>query len=69
MYGANSKFLDRVKRFYSSSKPHARMNDKLTEWFVIKTDVKQGYVVSAWLFNVFCDVVLMEIKNESNEKG
>jgi hypothetical protein len=40
---------------YDGSKACVRVNGSLSEWFEVKRGVRQGCVMSPWLFNVFMD--------------
>lgn len=53
MNGVNSKFVDAIKNFIIIAK-HVKVNDKLTESFVIEMDVRQSPV--AWLYNLLTDI-------------
>ena len=39
------------------------MCGKLSEWFSISQGVRQGCVLSPWLFNVFMDRIMREVKD------
>lgn len=51
----------RIKIFIVTLK-HVSMNGDLTEWFSIDTSVRKGCVMSPWLFIVFIDGVLREVR-------
>jgi hypothetical protein len=44
-----------VRSMYDGSKACVRVNGMLSEWFEVKQGVRQGCVMSPWLFNVFMD--------------
>jgi hypothetical protein len=54
-YGVNGRLLNAVKSMYDGSKACVRVNGSLSEWFEVKRGVRQGCVMSPWLFNVFMD--------------
>ena len=38
-----------------------RVKDKESDWFQITQGVRQGCVMSPWLFNVFMDKIVREV--------
>ena len=39
------------------------------ECFRIENGVRQGYIMSPWLFNVYMDAVMKEVKVRNEEDG
>jgi Reverse transcriptase (RNA-dependent DNA polymerase)/Endonuclease-reverse transcriptase len=54
-YGVKGRLLGAVKAMYEGSKACVRMNGGLSEWFEVSRGVRQGCVMSPWLFNIFMD--------------
>ena len=54
-YGVKGGLLNVLKAIYSDSKACVRINDGTSDWFTVGRGVKQGCVMSPWLFNVFMD--------------
>jgi hypothetical protein len=54
-YGVEMGLVRAVKSMYDGSKACVRVNGMLSEWFEVKQGVRQGCVISPWLFNVFMD--------------
>jgi hypothetical protein len=54
-YGVQGKLLQAVKSMYVDSKARARVNGGLSECFQVMMGVRQGCVMSPWLFNIFID--------------
>src|SRR5277367_2527837 len=69
MYGVESKLLNGIKSFYDGSRACVRVDNNTSEWFDVKTGVRQGCVISTWLFNVFMDGAMKEMKNQVMNKG
>ncbi len=46
-----------------------RVEDELSEFFELKVGLKQRYVLSPWLFNVFMDGVIKEIQGRAVNVG
>ena len=45
------------------------MGNDLSEFFPVKVGLRQGYVMSLWLFNVYMDGVVREVNVRVLEKG
>lgn len=68
-YGVQGRLLSAVKSMYDGSKACVRVNNVLSEWFEVKRGVRQGCVMSPWLFNIFMDkCVRMAIRGERGIK-
>ena len=53
MYGIGGKLLSAVKRFYVDSRACVRVGNKKSDSFEVRVGLRQGCVMSPWLFNVF----------------
>ena len=69
MYGVGSKLLAGVKSFYDGSRACVRVSGSESEWFGVKVGLRQGCVMSPWLFNVFIDGVVREVKSRLENGG
>ena len=69
MYGVSGKLLEGIKSLHEGSKACVRVNGTLSEWFEIKNGVKQGCVMSPWLFNIFMDGVMKEVRQGMGTRG
>ena len=61
IYGIGGKLLRAVKSFYESSRACVRIGGGESEWFEVKVGLRQGCVMSPWLFNVYMDGVVREV--------
>jgi len=64
-YGLTGKFLNALKSLYASVKCAVRVNDYTSEWFDVKSGLKQGCLVSTTLFNLFLNDI-SELFEQSN---
>ena len=52
VYGVGGKLLKAVQSFYVDSRACVRVGNGVSEWFPVNVGLRQGYVISPWLFNV-----------------
>ena len=69
IYGVGGKLLNAVKAFYENCRAKVRVNYVESESFSISVGVKQGCVMSPWLFNIFMDGVMKEWKMRIQGEG
>ena len=53
MYDVGGKLLSGIKSMYVDSSPYVRGNGGESEWFRIYGGVRQGRILSPWLFNIY----------------
>ena len=61
MYGIGGKLLRAVQSMYADSRACVRVGNKMSEWFPVKVGLRQGCVMSPWLFNLYIDGVVREV--------
>ena len=63
VYGVGRKFMKAVQSFYVESRVCVRVGKDMSEWFPVNVGLRQGCVVSPWLFmfNVHLDGVVREV--------
>ena len=49
-----------MKSLYVGRKACARVGNEVSEWFPVRVGLRQGYVMSPWLFNLYIDGVVRE---------
>ena len=50
-----------MKSFYVGSKDCVRVGNEVSEWFPVRVGLRQGCVMSPWLFNFYIDGVIREV--------
>ena len=53
--------LKAVQSFYVDSRACVRVGNDASEWFQVNVGLRQGCVMSPWLFNVYMDGVVREV--------
>ena len=61
LYGVGGRLLKAVKSFYVDSKACVRVGNEESDWFPVRVGLRQGCVMSPWLFNVYMDGVVKEV--------
>ena len=69
VYGVGGKSLKAVQSFYINSRPCVRVGNDVSEWFPVNVGLRQGCVMSSWLFNVYKDGVVREVNVRVLGKG
>jgi hypothetical protein len=68
-YGVGRKLIGAVKSFYDGCSAGVRIGRKVGKWFEVKVGLRQGCVMSLWLFNVYMDAVVREVHMRTQGKG
>ena len=61
VYGVGGKLLKAVQSFYVDSRACVRVGNDVSEWFAVNVGLRQGSVMSPWMFNVYMDGVVLEV--------
>ena len=61
-YGVKGKLMRAIRSLYEGSEACVIVGGMLSGWFPISQGVRQGCVLSPWLFNVFMDRIMREVK-------
>ena len=69
IYGVGGQLLQGIKAFYQNASACVRIDGELSESFGIRVGVRQGCVMSPWLFNVYMDGVIREMKAKVGKVG
>ncbi len=62
IYGVGGKLLKGIQAFYREANACVRMGGEFSESFAVEVGVRQGCEVSPWLFNIFMDECMREMK-------
>ncbi len=63
------KLLSAIKSFYEAVSACFKINGETSEHFEIKVGLRQGCVMSPWLFNVYMDGVMRGVGGKVGEVG
>ncbi len=69
MYGVGGKLLEGVRSFYENASASVWVNGELSESFKVKVGVRQGCIMSLWLFNIYMDGCIREMKVRVRDLG
>jgi hypothetical protein len=69
MYGVGGKILGVIKNMYEESTVCVRIGRKLGRKFKVDVGLRQGCVMSPWLFNIFIDGMVREVNARVLERG
>jgi len=69
VYGLAGRLLKGVKCFYVNSRTCVRVGNSVSDWFPPRIGLRQGCVMSPWLFNVYMDGVVREVNARMLGKG
>ena len=58
-----------MQSFYVDSRACVRVGNDVREWFPVNVELRQGCVMSPWLFNVYMDGVVREVNARVLGKG
>ena len=59
--GIGGGLLRGVKSLYVGSTVCVRVRNEVSEWFPVRVGLRQGCVMSPWLFNLYIDGVVREV--------
>ena len=63
------KIVEAVQNFYVDSRACVRVGNAVSELFPVNDGLRQGCVMSPWLFNVYVDGVVREVNVRLLWKG
>ena len=69
VYGVGGKLLKVVRSFYIDSRVCVHVGNDVSELFPVNVGLRQGCVMSPWLFNLHIDGVVREVNVRVIGKG
>ena len=63
-YGINGHLLSALKALYRNVKCAVKINQTLSDWFVVGSGVKQGFILSPTLFTLYTDDLVERLKEK-----
>ena len=69
MYGINGQLLKAVQSLYEKSEACVSVCREEGEWFEVGVGLRQGCVMSPWLFNLFMDAAMKEVREKAGDVG
>ena len=69
VYEIGGRLLRGVKSLYVGSKACVRVGNEVSEWFPVRVGLRQGCVLSPWLFNLYIDGVVREVNARALGRG
>ncbi len=62
IHGVEGKLLSDIKSFYEEASACVKIRGETSEHFEIKVGLRQGCVMSPWMFNIYMDGVMRDVK-------
>ena len=63
MYSVNGMLVNVIRSFYAESEACIKVCRKESEWYGVEVGLRQGCVIFPWLFNLFMDGVMRDIRD------
>ena len=61
LYGIGGRLLQGMKSLCDGSKACVSVGNEMSEWFPVRVGLRQGCLMSPWLFNLYTDGVVREV--------
>ncbi len=69
IYGVGGHLLEGIGSFYKDSSASVCMNGELSESFGVGVGVRQGFMISPWLFNVYMHGCMRGMKTRGTKES
>ena len=67
--GVPNHLICLLKNLYADQEATVRTEEGLTKWFKIEKDVRQGCILSPYLFNLYAEYIIRNAEEEETEVG
>ncbi len=68
VYGVGGQLMEGIKAFHWEANACVKVDGELSDSFAVRVRVRQGCVMSSWLFNIFIDGCMREMKGKVKKK-
>ena len=62
VYAVGGKLMKALPSFYVDSRTDVHVRNDVSEWFPATVGLRQARLITPWLFNVYMDGVVREVK-------
>ncbi len=62
IYGVGTQLIEGIKAFHREANAYVTVDGELNDSFTVGVGVRQGCVMSPWLFSIFMDGCMREVK-------
>ncbi len=69
VYGVGGQLLEEIRFFNENASAFVQVNGELSESFSVEVGVRQGCVMSPWLFSIYMDGCIREMKVRVQDLG
>ncbi len=69
IYGVGGYLMEEIKAFYREANACVKVDREFSDSFAVGVGVRQGCVMSPWLFNIFMDGWMREMKAKVERIG
>ncbi len=69
IYGVGRQLMEGIKAFYREANACVKIDGELSDSFGVRVGVRQGCVISPWLFNIFMDGCMREMRAKVGKVG
>ncbi len=63
------KLRSAINSLYEKASAYVKIREEASEHFEIKVGLRQGCIMSPWLFNIYMDGIMREMKGKVGEVG
>ena len=68
-YGLSQKIVRMLQLLYEDTSAQVRIEEDVSDSFIMETGVKQGCILSPILFNIYIDYIMKQVVQQANVQG